>query len=254
MIERINEQLELMERELSKMKSVTEYSQATNENSVLILSELKELHQKYAEISESLFRLYTQAVEDVQTSTATTVAESVSNLTKASNQLEGTRQKISEEIQSLLENHQDTIDSTNHLIQNLETLNLKNQFQDLIQHINQKNDQYTQCLIETQESLKNQIAEAKLTTIQKHEILINAIDRGIEESEHSLTKKLSSLDTDFTHKLKTSYEQITQELDNTHNQLIKKLDAQDIQLNQYKLMLYGIIALSLLSLIVGFIR
>ena len=61
--QQINEQLGLLQKELSKLKTVTDYIDGAKENSASIIVELEKVQQNYAFYTDKIFNLYKQYVK-----------------------------------------------------------------------------------------------------------------------------------------------------------------------------------------------
>ena len=67
--QQINEQLGLLQKELSRLKTVTDYIDGAKENSISIIAELKKVQQNYAVYTDKIFNLYKQYVDDLKKNT-----------------------------------------------------------------------------------------------------------------------------------------------------------------------------------------
>ena len=64
--QQINEQLGLLQKELSRLKTVTDYIDGAKENSISIIAELEKVQQNYAVYTDKIFNLYKQYVDDLK--------------------------------------------------------------------------------------------------------------------------------------------------------------------------------------------
>lgn len=75
--QQINEQLGLLQKELSKLKTVTDYIDGAKENSISIIVELEKVQQNYAVYTDKIFNLYKQYVTDLKQNTEIQINDGV---------------------------------------------------------------------------------------------------------------------------------------------------------------------------------
>jgi hypothetical protein len=78
--QQINEQLGLLQKELTKLKTVTDYIDGAKENSISIIVELEKVQQNYAVYTDKIFNLYKQYVTDLKQNTEIQINDGVLNL------------------------------------------------------------------------------------------------------------------------------------------------------------------------------
>jgi len=254
MIKQINEQLEVLEKELDRMKSVTEYYKDTNQNSVLILSELKEYHSKYIETVDQLFKLYSDTVEDLKNNTNSIVENEISRLMSIGNQIETSNLKISDEITQVLCKYKETINSTDRLIGSLEALNLKEQF-----------DNQTKQISDEARKVSIQITKFQDDTNSEINTLEIAIMNRVNEQSTELKQLLDSNNTNNLDGLERIKIELIESVNSVQNKLVSLLESdkfelskiienQSIKLDKAKTIQYVIGILVIIGIAVQFIK
>jgi len=122
MKEQINEQLGLLENELSKLKKVTDYIDDTKKNAQAIVLELKEVQNNYSTYTEKIFSLYQKTVEQLKRETELQIKEAVVQFETTGNQIDRTNREKLVETKRLLENYKNTVEATVTLISTIESI------------------------------------------------------------------------------------------------------------------------------------
>jgi hypothetical protein len=145
MKEQINEQLELLEKELSRLKDVTDYIDNTKKTAQEVVKELQDIQKKYSTYTDKIFELYKNSIEEIYSKNDKTLVESFNHYKKSTDelkreteilvketvlQLENTGNQINltnreklVEIKRLLENYRKTVEATDRLVEALSTVN-----------------------------------------------------------------------------------------------------------------------------------
>lgn len=122
MNEQINEQLGMLEKELSRLKNVTDYIDETKENAQEVINALESIQKNYSTYTESIYNTYTQSVEQIKKETELLVKEGVSNFEITANKIDQTNREKLLETKRLLENYRKTVEATDNLVKNLEAV------------------------------------------------------------------------------------------------------------------------------------
>ncbi|RUT73292.1 hypothetical protein [Ancylomarina longa] len=122
MKEQINEQLALLEKELSRLKKVTDYIDDTKKTAQVVISELKEVQDNYSTYTEKIFDLYKTSVEQLKKETELQIKEGVINFETTGSQIDQTNREKLVETKRLLENYRKTVEATNGLVKTLEAV------------------------------------------------------------------------------------------------------------------------------------
>ena len=100
--QQINEQLGLLQKELTKLKTVTDYIDGAKENSISIIVELEKVQQNYAVYTDKIFNLYKQYVTDLKQNTEIQINDGV--------------------LKRLLEQYKKIVEATDNLVKTLESV------------------------------------------------------------------------------------------------------------------------------------
>ena len=122
MNEQINEQLGLLEKELGRLKNVTDYIDDTKKNAKSVVTELKEVQKSYTSITEKIFTIYKKAIEDLRKETELLIKEGVTQFETTGNQIDQTNREKLVETKKLLENYRKTVEATDNLVKTLESV------------------------------------------------------------------------------------------------------------------------------------
>jgi len=145
MREQINEQLELLEKELSRLKDVTDYIDNTKKTAHEVVAELRDIQKKYSTYTDKIFELYKNSIEEIYSKndkalidsfnhykkstdelkreTEILVKETVLQLENTGNQIDLTNREKLVEIKRLLENYRKTVEATDRLVETLSAVN-----------------------------------------------------------------------------------------------------------------------------------
>ena len=119
MQKQINEQLILLEKELSRLKQVTDYMDDKKKTAQIIISELKEVQNNYSTYTEKIFDLYKTSVEQLKRDTELQIKEGVVSFEATGAKIDQTNREKLVETKRLLENYRKTVEATNTLVETL---------------------------------------------------------------------------------------------------------------------------------------
>lgn len=122
MNEQINEQLGLLEKELGRLKNVTDYIDDTKKNAKSVVTELQEVQKSYTSTTEKIFNIYKKAIEDLRKETELLIKEGVVQFEITGNQIDQTNREKLIETKKLLENYRKTVEATESLVKTLESI------------------------------------------------------------------------------------------------------------------------------------
>ena len=120
--QQINEQLGLLQKELSKLKTVTDYIDGAKENSISILVELEKVQQNYAVYTDKIFNLYKQYVTDLKQNTEIQINDGVLKFETTGNKIDTTNKEKLVETKRLLEQYKKIVEATDNLVKTLESV------------------------------------------------------------------------------------------------------------------------------------
>jgi len=136
MKEQINEQLALLEKELSRLKKVTDYIDDTKKTAQVVISELKEVQNNYSTYTEKIFDLYKTSVEQLKRETELQIKEGVIHFETTGSQIDQTNREKLVETKRLLENYRKTVEATDNLVKTLEAVNFPTRLDTIEEKIN----------------------------------------------------------------------------------------------------------------------
>jgi CII-binding regulator of phage lambda lysogenization HflD len=91
--QQINEHLGLLQKELSRLKSATDYIDGAKENSTSIIAELEKVQQNYAAYTDKIFNLYKQYISDLKQNTQIQINDGVLKFETTGNQIDTTNKE-----------------------------------------------------------------------------------------------------------------------------------------------------------------
>lgn len=144
MKEQINEQLALLEKELSRLKKVTDYIDDTKSTAQSVIYELKTLQVNYSSHLSKIYDLYTSTVEQIKKETELQIKEGVIHFETTGSKIDKTNREKLLETKKLLENYRKTVESTDNLVKTIEAVNFPRRL-----------DEIEQQAIENQGEIKN---------------------------------------------------------------------------------------------------
>ena len=141
MKEQINEQLALLEKELSRLKKVTDYINDTKKTAQVVISELKEVQNNYSTYTEKIFDLYKTSVEQLKRETEIQIKEGVVHFETTGSRIDQTNREKLVETKRLLENYRKTVEATANLVKTLEAVDFPERLDNLEESINNNHEE-----------------------------------------------------------------------------------------------------------------
>lgn len=152
--QQINEQLGLLQKELSRLRTVTNYIDGAKENSISIIAELEKVQKNYAVYTDKIFNLYKQYVNDLAKNTEIQINDGVLKFETTGNRIDTTNKEKLVETKRLLEQYKKIVEATDSLVKTLEAVDFP----------------------------------TRLSTIDKN---IQAVSKALNEAKQSIEKKQS---------------------------------------------------------------
>jgi septation ring formation regulator EzrA len=122
MNEQINEQLGLLEKELSRLKEVTDYIDETKKNAQEVIKTLESIQTSYATYTGKIFTTCSSSIEQLRKETELSIKEGVLSFDSTGNKIDQTNREKLIETKKLLENYRKTVEATDHLVKTLEAV------------------------------------------------------------------------------------------------------------------------------------
>lgn len=120
----INEQLTLLERELSKLKKATDYIENSRKKSEEIVTELEKIQKNYSSYTDSLYNIYKESIENIKNESARFFNESVKNIISVSAKFDETSQNQSLELKNLIDTYKKAAEEVEKLIDDVRSLSI----------------------------------------------------------------------------------------------------------------------------------
>jgi len=223
MNEQVNEQLVLLQKELSRLKNVTDHIDNAKTNSSVIIQELEQIQQNYAQYTDELFTLYKQGITDLKEDINAKIENDIKRVEEIGDRINNTNQELIVETKNLLEHYEDVVDASDTLVDTLNTID----FHEKLDEISAKADK----LIETGENSKGAI-----------ELKINETQKLITEENTRLKENIEQLVITEVKKCKELVQEHTE-----HNFVWQEKQEKEIKsLKLYALIICGLIILNII--------
>ena len=161
--QQINEQLGLLQKELSRLKTVTDYIDGAKENSISIIAELEKVQQNYAVYTDKIFNLYKQYVDDLKKNTEIQINDGVLKFETTGNKIDTTNKEKLVETKRLLEQYKKIVEATDNLVKSLEAVDFPTRLSSIDKNIQAVNS----ALNEAKQSIENKQSENQSVLLQR---------------------------------------------------------------------------------------
>lgn len=159
----INEQLGLLQKELSRLKTVTDYIDGAKENSISIIAELEKVQQNYAVYTDKIFSLYKNYVDDLKKNTEIQINDGVLKFETTGNKIDTTNKEKLVETKRLLEQYKKIVEATDNLVNTLEAVDFPTRLSTIDKNIQAVNS----ALNEAKQSIESKQNENKTALNQR---------------------------------------------------------------------------------------
>jgi hypothetical protein len=163
--QQINEQLGLLQKELNRLKKVTDYIDNAKENSVSIIVELEKVQKNYSVYTEKIFGLYKQYINDIKQNTEIQINEGVLKFETTGNKIDSTNKEKLIEIKRLLEQYKQIVEATDNLVKVIESVD----FPVRLARVDKEIDSLNTLRCKGQESIENTLSLNQSIIIKKFE-------------------------------------------------------------------------------------
>lgn len=161
--EQINEQLGLLQKELGRLKTVTDYIDDAKENSISIIAELENVQQNYAVYTDKIFNLYKQYADDLKKNTQIQINDGVLQFETTGNKIDTTNKEKLVETKRLLEQYKKIVEATDNLVKTLEAVDFPTRLSTIDKNIQAVNS----ALNEAKQSIENKQSENQTILLQR---------------------------------------------------------------------------------------
>lgn len=127
----INEQLGLLQNELIRLKTVTDYLDNAKENSESIIIELEKVQVNYTNYTEKIFNLYKQYVSELKLNTENQINVGVTKFETTGDKIDKTNSEKLIETKRLLEQYKHVVEATDNLVKTLESVDFPKRLSDI---------------------------------------------------------------------------------------------------------------------------
>lgn len=159
----INEQLGLLQKELSRLKTVTDYIDGAKENSISIIAELEKVQQNYAVYTDKIFSLYKDYVDDLKKNTEIQINDGVLKFETTGNKIDTTNKEKLVETKRLLEQYKNIVEATDNLVNTLEAVDFPTRLSTIDKNIQAVNS----ALNEAKQSIESKQNENQIALNQR---------------------------------------------------------------------------------------
>lgn len=159
----INEQLGLLQKELSRLKTVTDYIDDAKENSDSIIIELEKVQQNYTVYTDKFFNLYKQYIDDLKKNTEIQVNDSILKLETTGNKIDISNKEKLVETKRLLEQYKKITEATDSLVKSLEAVDFPIRLSDIDNNIQVVNS----TLNKAKQSIESNLSENQTILLQR---------------------------------------------------------------------------------------
>ena len=163
--QQINEQLGLLQKELNRLKKVTDYIDNAKENSVSIIVELEKVQQNYSVYTEKIFGLYKQYINDITQNTEIQINEGELKIETTGNKIDATNKEKLIETKRLLEQYKLIVEATDNLVKVIESVD----FPDRLTRIDKEINSLNTLINKGQQSIENTLSLNQTIFIQRFE-------------------------------------------------------------------------------------
>ncbi|PGH38650.1 MAG: hypothetical protein CRN43_13785 [Candidatus Nephrothrix sp. EaCA] len=184
--QKINEQLGLLQNELRRLKTATDYIDGAKENSVSIIAELEKVQQNYAVYTDKIFNLYKQYVADLKQNTEIQINDGVLKFETTGNKIDAANKEKLVETKRLLEQYKKIVEATDSLVKTLESVDFPARLSSVDTNIKAVNS----ALNEAKQSIEKKAADNQNLIIQRLELQ----DKKAIDNQNLITQRLELQD------------------------------------------------------------
>ncbi|MCG9881238.1 MAG: hypothetical protein MH472_11630 [Bacteroidia bacterium] len=150
----INEQLGLLQKELTRLKTITSYIDGAKENSISIIAELENVQKNYTVYTDKIFNLYKQYIDDLKKNTEIQINDGVLKFETTGNKIDTINREKLVETKRLLEQYKNIVESTDGLVKILDSVDFPNRLSIIERTQNKNNNILLQRLDQQDRELK----------------------------------------------------------------------------------------------------
>ncbi|MFO1373974.1 MAG: hypothetical protein U1E99_05235 [Agitococcus sp.] len=243
--EKINEQLEELQEELSKLKTITDYIDTSKNNAAMLIEEVSKIHNNYDRYTKNIHNIFQQYIKDMSDDVSVRLKTEIKELQEVGYFISTSNQEKIIEVQNLLKKYKNIVEVSNHLVDKIESID----FSKKINYIDTKIQLLSDALVIMQTSIEQHQVTIQTQLIQR----LGKQDEMMESLFSSLDKNINTKIQLLSGELVATQTSIEQYQTTIQTQLIQRLEKQDqvIKLIRNFLMLIGGLII-VLVVIIGF--
>jgi len=161
--QQINEQLGLLQQELARLKTVTDYIDGARENSASIVAKLEGVQKNYTVYTDKILSLYRQHADELKRNTEIQIGEGVLNFETTGNRIDATNREKLIETKRLLEQYSKLAEATDRLVGTLEAVD----FPERLSRIDSAVQSVRAALGEARQSIEGKQAENQTALLER---------------------------------------------------------------------------------------
>lgn len=155
--EQINEQLGLLQKELSRLKSVTDYIDDSKTKSDEIIGELEKIQKNYGTYTHKIQELHKDYAEKVKDGAVNNLNQAAENLKDTGNKIDATNKAKLDQINKLLIQYAEITETSDKLIKAIEEVDFPQRLENIKNGIKTSNNNLKE-LKKKQEDFEEQIS------------------------------------------------------------------------------------------------
>ena len=243
--EKINEQLEELQEELSKLKTITDYIDTSKNNAAMLIEEVSKIHNNYDRYTKNIHNIFQQYIKDMSDDVSVRLKTEIKELQEVGYFISTSNQEKIIEVQNLLKKYKNIVEVSNHLVDKIESID----FSKKLNYIDTKIQLLSDALVIMQTSIEQHQVTIQTQLIQR----LGKQDEMMESLFSSLDKNINTKIQLLSGELVATQTSIEQYQTTIQTQLIQRLEKQDqvIKLIGNFLMLIGGLII-VLVVIIGF--
>ncbi len=243
--EKINEQLEELQEELSKLKTITDYIDTSKNNAAMLIEEVSKIHNNYDRYTKNIHNIFQQYIKDMSDDVSVRLKTEIKELQEVGYFISTSNQEKIIEVQNLLKKYKNIVEVSNHLVDKIESID----FSKKLNYIDTKIQLLSDALVIMQTSIEQHQVTIQTQLIQR----LGKQDEMMESLFSSLDKNINTKIQLLSGELVATQTSIEQYQTTIQTQLIQRLEKQDqvIKLIRNFLMLIGGLII-VLVVIIGF--
>ena len=202
MNDKINEQLVLLENELSRLKKVTDYIDDTKQTANSVISELEAVQENYTLYTNKIFLLFESAVDQIRKDTLSQINKGLISFETTGAQIDQTNREKLIETKKLLENYRDIVESTDNLVTTIDAVDFPLRLDRIEQQIIGNFPLIKLQGNEGFQSVKQQISQDSQKTDQQMTLNFQSVNQQINQHSQRVDQQINTIYVKLMDKLK----------------------------------------------------